>query len=98
MIKNKKIYTPLDSYELDLSDAISKVKNVKRPKDYKKYMAEAVLVSNNTLSKSKTISIRLAQKDLLKVKTKALENGIPYQTLLGSLIGKYAKGEIKLKL
>lgn len=99
MAKNNAIFNPLDQLEKDLQSELNK-KNVqlKRPKNHKKYVNQAVSASNNTLSKSKAISIRLSERDLNKVKAKALENGLPYQTLIGSLIGKYAKGEIKLEL
>ncbi len=50
------------------------------------------------LKKSKRITIRINQLDLLKVKAKALKNQIPYQTLLGSLIHQYAEGQTKLSL
>ncbi len=43
-----------------------------------------------TLSKSKNINIRLSEKDLAKIKSKAAVKGLPYQTLLSSLIHQYA--------
>ena len=42
-----------------------------------------------TLNKTKNINIRLSEKDLLKAKVKATETGIPYQTLLSSIIHQY---------
>jgi len=43
-----------------------------------------------TLNKSRNISIRLPEKDLQKIKSKAAAKGLPYQTLLSSLIHQYA--------
>lgn len=50
-----------------------------------------------TLNKTKNVNIRIADKDLLKIKAKAAEKGIPYQTLLSSLIHQYSDGRIREK-
>lgn len=42
-----------------------------------------------TLNKTKNINIRLSEKDLQKAKVKAAETGIPYQTLLSSVIHQF---------
>jgi predicted DNA binding CopG/RHH family protein len=42
-----------------------------------------------TLNKSRNINIRLSEKDLLKLKAKAVETGIPYQTLVSSILHQY---------
>ena len=47
---------------------------------------------------SKRIHIRVNNKDLLKVKAKAQESNIPYQTLLGTLIHKFAVGDTKITI
>ncbi len=48
--------------------------------------------------KKKVISIRLSESDIRKLKKKALETGIPYQTLISSLIHQYVEGKIKIEL
>ena len=50
------------------------------------------------LRRTKPITIRVNTADLIKVKVKAKENKIPYQTLLSVLIGKYADGKTKIEL
>ncbi len=45
-------------------------------------------IARNTLKKNKSITIRLAERDLLRIKEKAMKEGIPYQTLITSLIHK----------
>lgn len=50
--------------------------------------------ARNTVRKNKRINIRLSETDLTKLKEKALEEGIPYQTLISSLIHKYVTGKI----
>ncbi len=43
------------------------------------------------LKKGKNINIRLSENDLLKIKSKAMSDGIPYQTYLSSLVHKHLK-------
>ena len=46
--------------------------------------------AKTTLEKTRNINIRLSERDVLRLKTKAMEEGIPYQTLAASLLHKYA--------
>ncbi|WP_051654657.1 hypothetical protein [Persephonella sp. IF05-L8] len=48
--------------------------------------------------KKKVISIRISEGDLRKLKKKSLETGIPYQTLISSLIHQFAEGKIKIEI
>jgi len=57
-----------------------------------KYAAKA------TVGKTKHLSIRVSEKDLRKIKAKATESGMPYQTLIGSLLHQYADGKIILTI
>lgn len=50
-----------------------------------------------TLNKTKNINIRLTEKDLQQIKSKAVKIGIPYQTLLTSLIHQYSNDMFSLK-
>ena len=50
--------------------------------------------ANNTL-KRKPINIRLQERDLSRIKTLAKKDGIPYQTLIASVIHRYAEGTLK---
>lgn len=43
-----------------------------------------------TLEKRKNINIRLTELDLHRLKVKAMQEGIPYQTLAASILHKYA--------
>lgn len=47
-----------------------------------------------TLKKDRRINIRLSQKDLEALQTLALEEGIPYQTLIASILHKYVSGSL----
>ena len=50
--------------------------------------------ARNTFQKNKRINIRISEWDLLRLKAKSLEEGIPYQTLVASLIHKFVKGSL----
>lgn len=45
-----------------------------------------------TLAKDKRITLRLSSFDLDAIQVKAIEEGIPYQTLISSILHKYATG------
>jgi len=49
---------------------------------------EAMETARNTLNKTKNINIRLSERDLARLKRKAAEEGIPYQTLASSILHK----------
>ncbi|MCX5858695.1 MAG: CopG family antitoxin [Proteobacteria bacterium] len=48
----------------------------------------------NTLKKDKRISFRMSSKDLTQVRVIAAQEGIPYQTLISSVIHKYVSGSL----
>jgi predicted DNA binding CopG/RHH family protein len=48
--------------------------------------------ANNTLQKDKRINIRMSSKDLDQVQVIAAQEGLPYQTLVSSIIHKYVSG------
>jgi len=65
-----------------ISDLTKKEK--KRYEEYARY----------SLSKRKRINIRMSERDLKKIQAKAIEEGIPYQSLISMLIHKYNEGKI----
>ncbi len=50
--------------------------------------------ARSTMSKEKPVNIRLSAKDLEDLKIRAMEEGIPYQTLMGSVLHKYVTGRL----
>jgi predicted DNA binding CopG/RHH family protein len=48
-----------------------------------------------TFRKDRRLNIRLSSKDLEATQKRALEKGLPYQTLISSLLHKYASGRLK---
>ncbi|HLD40748.1 MAG TPA: hypothetical protein VJA84_01060 [Candidatus Omnitrophota bacterium] len=50
--------------------------------------------AKNTLKKDQRISIRISKQDLIGIQSKAVDEGIPYQTLVTSLVHKYVTGHL----
>ncbi len=53
--------------------------------------------ASNTFKKDRRITIRLYDHDFMGIQKKAMEMGIPYQTLISGLIHRYVEGDIKIK-
>ena len=61
----------------------------------RKQLQRYVKYARNTLRKNRRINIRLSQNDLEALQTKAVQEGIPYQTLISSVLHKYVAGRMK---
>ncbi|NQY75385.1 MAG: antitoxin [Candidatus Margulisbacteria bacterium] len=86
MKKDKK-----NEYEKEILDSFNNgewesVQNLKS--ELKKHSVYA----KNTMKKDKRVNIRISFQDLEGVQLKAMEEGMPYQTLLTSIIHKYITG------
>ena len=57
----------------------------------KKYIAQYSRIAKATMAKNKTISIRISEIDLIKLKAKAVQEGIPYQTLISSSLHRLTR-------
>ncbi len=79
--------------ELELLESIEKGewKNVK---DLEKEKERYKEIASNTIRKDKRINIRISERDLKELQKRALEEGIPYQTLVSSLLHKYINGRL----
>lgn len=53
--------------------------------------------AKRTLVKNKRITIRLYDHDYQGIQKKAMEMGVPYQTLISSIIHRYVEGELTSK-
>ena len=51
-------------------------------------------VAEETFKKDKRINIRISSRDLQSIQKRALEEGIPYQTLVSSILHKYVSGSL----
>ncbi|MFQ5729206.1 MAG: hypothetical protein ACE5GN_02455 [Waddliaceae bacterium] len=59
-----------------------------------KELNEVAGAAEKTFRKDRRITIRLYNHDLKGIQKKALELGIPYQTLISSMIHRYVEGEL----
>jgi len=59
--------------------------------DTEKEEVESII---NAANKTKNINIRISAYDIEKVKQRSAEEGIPYQTLISSVIHKYIAGKL----
>jgi predicted DNA binding CopG/RHH family protein len=89
----KKAFEPMDSEEKNLMESIEK--DPWRPvQDFDREKKKAMDAARHTLKKDKRINLRLTQKDYRQIQIKAIEEGIPYQTLISSIVHKYLNGTL----
>ncbi len=63
----------------------------------KKEIEAIKTAANNTFKKDRRITIRLYDHDFIGIQKKAMEMGIPYQTLISGIIHRYIEGDLKIK-
>ena len=90
---NKKTFKPIDQEEKDLMESIER-DDWQPVKNFEKEKKKAMAAARNTLKKDKRINLRLTQKDYHQIQIKAIEEGIPYQTLISSIVHKYLNGSL----
>jgi predicted DNA binding CopG/RHH family protein len=73
----------LSSFE---NDEWERIKNFDQEKE------KALNAANNYLKKDMRINIRISGSDLKRIKQKAAYEGLPYQTLITSILHKYSAG------
>jgi len=81
-----------DNYELEILNAYDngRLKSVATKAEIAKFKAAA----RATAIKDRRVNIRLSSGDLSDIQTRALEEGIPYQTLIASVLHKYVTGRL----
>src|SRR5574343_252684 len=82
----------IDANEQDILAAFEKgqLKSVATKGELAKFKAAA----RATAIKDRRVNIRLSSGDLNDIQVKALEEGIPYQTLIASVLHKYVTGRL----
>ena len=84
----------LDHDEKETLDSVERcdwraVKGAKRERNrYARY-------ARATFRKDRRLNIRISSKDLEAIQKRALEEGLPYQTLISSLLHKFASGRLR---
>ncbi len=69
----------------------------KSVKELKKMKLRYQQAAKSNLNKTKNVNIRLSEMDLQKIRSRAIEDGIPYQTLMSSILHKYLNDKLKTK-
>ncbi|MBI5848890.1 MAG: antitoxin [Nitrospirae bacterium] len=84
----------LDKDEMELERSLEKEEWVSdlTKKDKKQYEEYA----RYSLNKQKRINIRMTERDLKKIQAKAIEEGLPYQSLISMLIHKFNEGKLRI--
>ncbi len=84
----------LDNDEMELANSLE---NEEWPSDLtKKEKNQYEGYARYSLNKQKRINIRMTERDLKKIQAKAIEEGLPYQSLISMLIHKYNEGKLRL--
>ena len=82
----------VDAYEREILTAFDKgsLKSVATKAELETFRAAA----RATALKDRRVNIRLSSIDLKDIQVKALEEGMPYQTLIASVLHKYVSGRL----
>lgn len=83
----------LDSEEKEILRAFEKG-TLKRVKDVDKEIERHRATAAATFKKDSRINIRISSKDLRALQKRALADGIPYQTLVSSVLHKFVEGQL----
>ncbi len=71
---------------------------LKKSKDAKDEILIGKKSALNTFARTKQISIKLTEKEIVKLKVKAIEVGLSYQSLISVLIHNYTDNRIQITL
>src|SRR5512132_4098310 len=85
----------VDDYELEGLSAYEKGK--RKSVATKSELARLKAAARATAIKDRRVNIRLSSGDLNDIQVKALEEGVPYQTLIASVLHKYVTGRLAEK-
>ena len=87
-------YFELDKNEEKIVKDFEK-RELKRVSDFGKQKSRYKEYARDSLNKAKNINIRISRRDLQKLKAKAAQKGIPYQTLVSSVLHQYSEKKVK---
>jgi predicted DNA binding CopG/RHH family protein len=83
----------LDPEEKEIFEAFERGK-LKPVKNRSRELAHHRKVAEATFTKNSRINIRISSKDLRALQKRALAEGMPYQTLVSSVLHKFVEGQI----
>jgi predicted DNA binding CopG/RHH family protein len=84
----------LDKEESEILDAIEEG-NWELVKPKMAELSRYAEIARNTFRKDQRMNIRISKADMDRIKTRAAEEGLPYQTLVASIIHKFASGNLR---
>ncbi|WP_374687449.1 antitoxin [Promineifilum sp.] len=90
---DKELNAQLDEEEREILESYERGEWVPVP-DKEAVIARLQSYADATLRKDRRVNIRLTGHDLAALQNIALEEGIPYQTLMSSILHKYVTGRL----
>jgi len=90
-MKRRSPSDPLDREERVLIDSVDRGEWREAP-DAQRLKDQALEYAEATIRKDKRMNIRISERDLRNLKRRALEEGIPYQTMVSMVLHKYVSG------
>ena len=84
----------LDAEERDILDRFERGELRPAP-DAAREMEKAREAAHSSFKKTRRVNLRITERDYMLVHARAREEGIPYQTLLSSIIHKYVSGRLR---
>ena len=84
----------LDDEEREIMEALERGEYKPSDRPLEEIKAEWQEIVRNTKRK-KAITVRIQERDIAKLKARALQKGIPYQTLIASVLHQYVEGALK---
>jgi len=85
--------TKLDAEETEILEAFERG-ILKRVKRVDKEIERHRQIAESTFKKDARINVRISSRDLTAIQKKALAEGIPYQTLVSSVLHKFVEGKL----
>jgi len=82
-----------DDEELEILEAFDSGK-IKQVENINEEIERHKKIAESTFKKDARINIRLSSRDLRALQAKALQEGVPYQTLVSSVLHKYVDGQL----
>ena len=83
----------LTKEEKDILESVEKGE-WKRIPNFKREAARYGEAARATLRKDKRVNIRMTERDLVRFQKAAVHDGLPYQTLISSVLHKYINGRL----
>ncbi|MDO9585960.1 MAG: hypothetical protein Q7I93_05710, partial [Syntrophales bacterium] len=80
-------------FEKDILDAYEKGE-IRSTSPYQAELEKYRLAARETFVKDRRVNIRLSSPDMMDIHARALEEGMPYQTLIASVLHKFVSGRL----